>query len=329
MCLYTKMVKNPKYMANKKNGGVIPELKDKRQEYVPVSCGKCIECRKQKAREWQQRLGEEIKHDYTGKYITLTFEDKWLNELTTTDVSIGKKEKQSKEKLRREKRGTANSVATLAVRRFMERWRFKYGSSPKHWLITELGHEGTKRLHLHGIIFTEKSQTEIRERWMYGNIQMGYSMNMRCINYIVKYVTKPDEEHPGFQGKILCSKGLGKGFMKTYDWKMNEYKEEGGTREYIKLPTGAKTALSRYYRNHRYSEDQREKLWAEKLDKNEFYIMGEKIKGNLGDREGIEALKYAQRRNKELGYGDNRTKKKQYMAKDGKIFEINLENNSK
>ena len=53
MCLYPRIIKNRKFQANKKNNGIIPKINDKRTEYVPIGCGKCIECKKQKAREWQ------------------------------------------------------------------------------------------------------------------------------------------------------------------------------------------------------------------------------------------------------------------------------------
>ena len=61
MCLYPKLIANPKYSATKKNGGVIPKMKDKRVGYVPIGCGKCMECTKQKARDWSVRLQEEIR----------------------------------------------------------------------------------------------------------------------------------------------------------------------------------------------------------------------------------------------------------------------------
>ena len=74
MCLYKKIIKNKKYTANKKNGGVIPELKDIRTLYVPTKCGKCMECTKAKTRDITIRLTEEHKHCKLPKYfITLTF----------------------------------------------------------------------------------------------------------------------------------------------------------------------------------------------------------------------------------------------------------------
>ena len=60
MCLYPKLIKNPKYQINKKNKGKIPEMIDDRAAYVPIGCGKCIECRKQKADNWKIRLYEEV-----------------------------------------------------------------------------------------------------------------------------------------------------------------------------------------------------------------------------------------------------------------------------
>ncbi len=81
MCLYPKIIKNKKYVVNKKNGGVIPHLKDGRMGWVPVGCGKCMECKKQKAREWSVRLQEEIRTEKNGKFVTLSFSDESLIEL--------------------------------------------------------------------------------------------------------------------------------------------------------------------------------------------------------------------------------------------------------
>ena len=46
-----------------------------------------------------------------------------------------------------------NDIATKAKRLCLERVRKLTGKSVKHWFITELGHEKTERLHLHGIVW--------------------------------------------------------------------------------------------------------------------------------------------------------------------------------
>ena len=48
MCLFPKLIKNKKYIANKKNGGNIPPFFDDRVLHVSVGCGKCMECTKKR-----------------------------------------------------------------------------------------------------------------------------------------------------------------------------------------------------------------------------------------------------------------------------------------
>ena len=155
MCLYPKLIMNKKYIPNKKNGGNAPMPQDIRTLYVPVSCGKCIECMKQKKRAWQIRMLEEIKTDKTGIFVTLTFSNEKLKELGKDVIKTNDEYIYN------------NQIATLAVRRFLERWRKKYKKSVKHFLITELGHQNTERIHLHGIIFT-KHKEDIEIIWSYG-----------------------------------------------------------------------------------------------------------------------------------------------------------------
>ena len=149
MCLYPKLIKNPKYKPNKKNGGNVPEMKDKRVMYVPIGCKKCIECMKQRGTQWQVRLLEEVRSGTkNGHFVTLTFSTDSLKELTNHLY-----EENGGELL--EGYELDNALATLAVRRFLERWRKKHKKSVRHWLVTELGHGTTEHVHLHGIIWTD------------------------------------------------------------------------------------------------------------------------------------------------------------------------------
>lgn len=69
-------------MPNKKNNYNPPICKDKRAFLVPTKCGKCIECRKQKQREWCVRLAEEIRNNKSGIFVTLTIDNKSFWELS-------------------------------------------------------------------------------------------------------------------------------------------------------------------------------------------------------------------------------------------------------
>ena len=80
MCLYPTFVKNPKYKPNKKNKGKPPVCKDRRLYYIPVKCGCCIECRKEKQREWRVRLEEELRSNF-GYFTTLTIAPEHIKSL--------------------------------------------------------------------------------------------------------------------------------------------------------------------------------------------------------------------------------------------------------
>lgn len=306
MCLYPILIKNKKYVSNKKNGGNIPICNDERVKLVPVGCGKCIECMKQKKRQWQVRLQEELRINKNAYFVTLTFSQDELDKLN--------KEVNCEIADIRE-----NEIATLAVRRFLERWRKKYKKSVKHWLITELGHHNTERIHLHGLIFTNEVKTIIESIWQYGIVWFGEYVNNKTINYIVKYCNKIDHDHKGYQPKILCSPGIGNGYTKRIDSNINKYKGEE-TKEFYRTRDGTKLNLPIYYRNKIYSEEEREKLWLNKLDKNERWVCGEKINAD-NEQELMQLLYYYRRKNKELGYGDDTIEwsKYEYIKKNNML----------
>lgn len=301
MCLFPKLIKNPKYKPNKKNEGYAPEPADPRVMFVPIGCGMCMECMRKKANEWKIRLQEDIRHNAGAKFITLTLS----NESYASLVDIIHSKKSDVE-------GYAldNAVATIAVRRFLERWRKKHKKSLRHWLVTELGHNGTENIHLHGLIWTNDLDL-VEKIWQYGYIWKGKKkggklinyVSAKTINYISKYVTKVDKKHKYYKPVILTSAGIGAGYTKTPNFKKNRY-QNGSTKETYTTRTGHEVSLPIYYRNKAYTEEERENLWLQKLDKEERWVLGNKVDVSQGEEEYEKALHYAQRKNKELGYGD-------------------------
>lgn len=307
MCLYPKLIKNRKYIANKKNGGVIPAVSDNRVLMVPVGCGRCMECKKQKTREWTVRLSEEIRNNKNGKFVALTFSDESIKEL---DACIGNNINGY---------DRDNEIATLGIRRFLERWRKHNKKSVRHWLVTEIGGNGSENIHIHGIIWTDNI-IEIAKRWEYGFVTIGKKrynkegiskdnndtgyVSERTINYIVKYVNKIDQKHKEYNSKILCSKGIGNKYIERSDSKKNVYKEEN-TNEAYQTRTGIKLALPIYYRNKIYNEEEKEKLWLKKLDEKVRYVNGIKIDISKDDKQYYRILEEARKKNKRLGFGDD------------------------
>ena len=184
MCLYPKLIKNRRYVPNKKNGGVPPQCPDERLLYVTAACGKCMECRKQIQRQWLVRMSEELRQEPNAYFITLTIDDNSYNKLSNTYKITDN-----------------NEIATKAIRK-------QTGKSIKHWFITELGHEKTERLHLHGIIWGLGNGKKVTDNWKNGITFTGNFVNEKTINYITKYMTKEDEKHPNFVGKVFTFSSL-------------------------------------------------------------------------------------------------------------------------
>lgn len=313
MCLFPKLLPNPKYKSTKKNNGVVPDLKDDRVKLVPVGCGKCMECQRKRAREWQIRLHEEIRTDNTGQFVTLTFSNEAIRELSEEVESEGYERD--------------NEIATIGVRRFLERWRKEKGKSVKHWLITELGHKGTENIHLHGIIFSKEREL-ITKKWSYGFVYIGQYVNERTINYCIKYATKIDQVNKYYKPKILTSPGIGNNYINRYDAQLNKFKEEGETNETYTTRQGRKIAMPIYWRNKIYSEEEREKLWLQKLDKQMRYVDKQPI--DVSTTEGLQVyykvLEEAQKKNARLGYGND---KENWSEKNYEIKRRNLNFNKR
>lgn len=293
MCLYPNIIRNPKYKVNKKNGGNVPVLSDPRAAWVPIGCGKCMECVKQKSNGWRVRLQEEIKTSRNAKFVTFSYSEESI-ELINSKIS---------DELTGYERDI--EIATYSVKIFREHWRRVIGKSPRYWLVTELGQTNTERLHLHGIIF-EDSKEDIKRLWPYGNTWIGDYVNEKTINYIVKYVHKSDPLHKEFVPRIYASNGIGKKYIGTINSRLNTFKDNGETDERYTCRDGIKVALPTYYRNKLYTDEQREKLWLRKLDKKVRYVGGEKVDISKDDTGYYKALRWHRGQSQKLGYGDDK-----------------------
>lgn len=315
MCLYPKRYTNKKYTITDKNGGDIPslpiigydkdgcEIYDTRILNIEIPCGRCIECCKAKAREWQVRLHEEIKDWKYMYFVTFTFSPKGLREIM---FKHGIQE--------------SNAAAAYALRRSLELYRKYNKKSYRHFFITELGHEGTERIHMHGIIFfNEPQEFEKKEKkgdgymckwkyWRYGHIFVGDYVNEKSVNYVVKYMHKIDTDHKTFVGQILASPGIGKRFI--------EHLKESGdysytyrpknTKDYYRLNNGSKVKLPKYYANKLYNEEERELKWREFLDTDAKTISGNTYYQKRTDIQTMGRIEAkAQEINKCLDYGDD------------------------
>ena len=285
MCLYPKLIKNKKYTKTKKNGGVIPPVTDNRVLYVTAACGKCFECRKQKARAWQVRMSEELRNNPNAVFVTLTISDESF-EYIMDKYNIE----------------TNEECCKKMIRLFLERVRRETKKSLRHWFVTEMGHDNTERYHLHGIVWGTGTAQIIKDHWKYGFVFIGDYVSEKTINYVVKYMLKKDKDHKDYNPCVLCSAGIGEGYLKRPDSESNRYRAKD-TNETYRLRNGTKLNLPIYYRNKIYTDDEREKLFIQKIDKGDVWICGEKV--NIADQESYtQLLEYHQEKARRL-HGDD------------------------
>ena len=163
----------------------------------------------------------------------------------------------------------------------------------KTLVTTEKGGNRTERYHLHGIVWGAKDTTLITELWKYGFVFVGSFVNEQTINYITKYITKKDLKHPNFLPTILCSAGIGEKYLSRSDSELNRFRGKQTTETY-RLRNGTKLNLPIYYRNKIYTDEEREQLFLNKIEKGIVWILGQKV--NITDEETyFQLLKQAQK----------------------------------
>ena len=109
-------------------------------------------------------------------------------------------------------------------------------------------------IHLHGILWTDNRE-DIDNIWSYGYTWIPNEkkkVGERAVNYIIKYITKTDIKHSTYKPKILCSKGIGKGYLKKPQSKINKYNDKE-TKETYTTKQGYKIAMPIYYKNDIYT----------------------------------------------------------------------------
>lgn len=166
---------------------------------LAVPCGKCIQCRISRSREWAVRCIHELGYHEKSVFITLTYNDENL----PGNLSLNKK----------------------ALRDFFKRLRrrleYQAKSKIRYLASGEYG-ERNGRPHYHAIIFglglDEADQDLIKDCWSFGFIYAG-SVTYDSARYVADYILKKidgdlSQEYYGEKEKPfqIQSMGLGKQF---------------------------------------------------------------------------------------------------------------------
>lgn len=124
-------------------------------------------------------------------------------------------------------------------------------------------------------------------------------------------MTKKDIDNPEYTGKVLCSPGLGAGYIKRigkrHEWKKEETKEDYYTRQ------GTNIALPKYYKYKLFTEEQREQLWIYRENSREKFVGNFKVK--ITDEESEEYYNTLRKQHNEEGIKTHKDDIKEIIIK--------------
>lgn len=206
-------------------------------------CGRCLNCRINRAEEWSTRIMLELE-DKTklGDFVTLTFDAKKSCPLLS------------------------QALSKRVLQNYFKRLR-KAGNRVKYFACGEYG-EKHQRAHYHMIVIRPKEQEpNYQKHWNMGNVVVG-NVTTASARYVTGYLTKSNtiprgrEKWPPFQ---LQSQGMGKAWatnpfneVKNLKWAPRYIKEKG---RYFpgstKIPSRHFTPLENLKQRHRNALAQR------------------------------------------------------------------------
>lgn len=187
--MYENRCLHPKWIQSKINN-----------KYIAVRCDNCIKCRINKITYWDERLINEIETDDTNTFVIMYINENSIEELKK--VANNKKIEITNYKL-------FNQIATIAIRRFLEIWRKKTGTSVKHWFTTELTNSETNKIKIRGIIFNNNLK-QIITSWRYGKIMFSNNIDNTSIVKLLKYTSNTNVKTKYYKPIVLCSPKIGK-----------------------------------------------------------------------------------------------------------------------
>lgn len=205
-------------------------------EKVPVPCGRCPPCKKNRVNGWVFRMLQQEKVSTSAHFVTLTYD--------THNVPISQ-----------------NGYMTLLKKDFqdfMKRLRKICGDAKlKYYAVGEYG-TNNNRPHYHAIIFNCPDPLYYDQAWGLGSMHVG-SVSGNSIAYTMKYIDKHykkrlharDDREFEFP---LMSKGLGKNYLSD---EIVKYHQSDISRLFLTKEGGFKIAMPRYYKEKIYTDDQR------------------------------------------------------------------------
>lgn len=270
------------------NQELIDAIINSQSTLLEVPCGKCINCRKKKSREWAFRIERDIDYSHSHYFITLTYSEENIHK-------------------------SPNGMATLNPKDLTDFWKRLRKENLKtskekigYFACGEYG-EQFQRPHYHAIIFnlTKKTLSKLQHVWTAGHVHIG-DANTASIHYVTNYMLNKENHvnndrfidaqfktiktHNNILNKTetrrelvglkddrqaefrRMSKGLGLRWLT--DKRIKFYKKQ--LKPFFRIE-GKIYSMSRYYRDKIFNDQEKEKMFAE-MQKEHFLLLKDYLK---------------------------------------------------
>lgn len=247
-CLNEHWIINRKYVKiAKENNEDIYQYEDRVDFYVPIKCGRCLNCINSYMTAWRNRLL--IEYEYMSSeqrnnstWFTLTFSNENLVE---TDKGFTR----------------TRFPPRHYKRQFIDILRKRLGYTPRHWIVTEFG-EDSNRFHMHGIFFDYSPYLdELQSAWKFGIVDI-QPLHEDAIKYVTSYITKRADDiiiDPAMIQHVFCSPGIGKAYSDD-SYNQRWHRKDNEPIPVMLNSSGYLQALPRYLRTKLFTDDEREDL---------------------------------------------------------------------
>lgn len=260
-CDFSYEVKLDKPKIDFVNGGLIYS--------VMVACGRCYNCKQNKANQWSFRIMQTLKDSQSAYFVTLTYADPPM-----TDKGFMTLDKKHVQDFMKRLRKIDKAPIRISSDAMIDAQKGNIRSNKKisFFAAGEYG-DRNKRPHYHLIIFNVRDVSSIEEAWKAGNYYeikenkevvekrcywAGSSkilpVNINTVDYTVKYLAKEQKANlfKAFDGQAefnLQSKDLGKNYLRPDVIKFHRENEE---QNFVTTDRGYKVPMPKYLRDKIY-----------------------------------------------------------------------------
>jgi len=235
---------------------------------IMVDCGKCYPCLSNKRNGWTFRMLQETKYSESSMFLTLTYEEEYLQHYGDNIPTIVKTDLQ---KFNKRLRTRIMDETGLAIEWFkVNKDTGELSPRYRYWGVGEYGDQGN-RPHYHLIawnipdvwtkwdpIHHQYYSEQLEELWGKGFIHLG-TVTQQSIHYVAKYTLKdifsgPYEGTKAENPFAIMSRnpGIGQDYIneRVKDYYLNTYDP------YATIENGYKWPLPRFYRDQIWTTEE-------------------------------------------------------------------------